>query len=46
MLRIEFPGAFNHGTTRGDGHGEAQRDNLDREKWLIVLAIVAERFNW
>jgi putative transposase len=45
-LRIEFPEALYHVTSRGDRREEIYGDDVDREAWLAVLAQVCERFNW
>ena len=45
-LRLEFPGARYHITSRGDGCEEIYRGNSDRLIFLELLADVCERFNW
>jgi len=45
-LRLEFPGALYHVTSRGDGREDIYVDDADREQWLEVLGEVCERFNW
>ena len=45
-LRVEFPGALYHVTSRGDRQEDIFRCNGDREIWLEVLAEVCSRFNW
>ena len=40
-LRIEYPGALYHLTSRGD-----RQDDADGEKFLTVLGSVVERFGW
>ena len=45
-LRIEFPGAVYHVTSRGDRREKIFDDDDDRETFLAVLAEVVERFNW
>jgi REP element-mobilizing transposase RayT len=45
-LRIEFPGALYHVTSRGDRREAIYEDDEDRERFLAVLAEVVERFNW
>ena len=42
-LRLEFPGALYHITSRGDRRGTIFVDERDREAWLEVLRIVCER---
>ena len=45
-LRIEFPGAYYHVTSRGDGRENIYLDDIDRQQFLEVLSEVIERFNW
>ena len=45
-LRIEFPGALYHVTSRGDGREVIYLDDQDRTIFLTVLAQVCDRFNW
>lgn len=45
-LRIEFPGALYHVTTRGDGREAIFLDDLDRRHFLSVFSDVIHRFNW
>ena len=45
-LRIEFPGAFYHITSRGDRRAAIFEDDEDRETFSGVLAEVVERYNW
>ncbi|MGD2083746.1 MAG: transposase, partial [Chromatiales bacterium] len=45
-LRLEFPGALYHVTSRGDGGEDIYIDDTDRAHWLVVLGQVCERFNW
>jgi len=45
-LRIEFPGAVYHVTSRGDGREDIYLADEDRELFLEVLAHVTERFGW
>jgi len=45
-LRIEFPGALYHVTSRGDGRENIYLDDIDRVNWLEVFSEVCERFNW
>jgi REP element-mobilizing transposase RayT len=42
-LRLEFPGALYHVTSRGDRRESIFRDDRDREAWLDVLRIVCAR---
>ncbi|MGH8677716.1 MAG: transposase [Burkholderiales bacterium] len=45
-LRIEYPGALYHLTSRGDGQEDIYRDDADREDFLSVLSAVVQRFDW
>lgn len=43
-LRIEFPGAIYHVTSRGDRRDDIFADDTDRRTFLAVLAQAAQRF--
>lgn len=45
-LRIEYPGALYHLTSRGDRQEDVFLDDADREEFLSVLGSVVERFGW
>jgi putative transposase len=45
-LRIEYPGALYHLTSRGDRQEDIFLDDTDREEFLSVLGSVVERFGW
>jgi putative transposase len=45
-LRIEYPGAVYHITSRGDARRPIFRDDKDRLMFLDVLASIVCRFNW
>lgn len=45
-LRIEFPGALYHLTSRGDRQEDIFADVDDRQIFLGVLALVVTRFDW
>ncbi|MRW91988.1 addiction module toxin RelE [Duganella sp. FT80W] len=45
-LRIEFPGALYHVTSRGNRKAALYRDDTDRAVWLQTLANVCSRFNF
>ena len=45
-LRIEFPGALYHVTSRGDRQEDIYLDDEDRTAYLDILKKVCERFNW
>ncbi|MBC7220921.1 transposase [Candidatus Bipolaricaulota bacterium] len=45
-LRIEYPGALYHVTSRGNARQEVFRDDVDRRRFLEVLSQVIERFGW
>ena len=44
-LRIEFPGAVDHVTSRGDRREAIYRDDLDRVAQLEVIAQAMDRFD-
>ncbi|MGI8603560.1 MAG: hypothetical protein ACR2OZ_11255 [Verrucomicrobiales bacterium] len=43
-LRIDFPGAWHHVSSRGNERREVFRTDGDRRQWLTLLAQVPERF--
>lgn len=45
-LRIEFPGAIYHVTSRGNARQRIYRDDGDRERFLSILAHVVDRYAW
>jgi putative transposase len=45
-LRIEFPGALYHITSRGDRREHIFEDDADRLRFLDTLAEVVARFHW
>jgi REP element-mobilizing transposase RayT len=45
-LRIEFPGAVYHVTSRGNARLPIFEDNQDRRRFLSVLDEAVKRFNW
>jgi REP element-mobilizing transposase RayT len=45
-LRIEFPGALYHVTSRGNGRADISLDDGDRQVFLDVLEAVCQRMNW
>jgi putative transposase len=45
-LRIEFPGAFYHVTSRGDRREAIYEDDEDRVAFLGILRDVVEAFRW
>jgi len=45
-LRIEFPGAVYHITSRGNARQAIFNDDEDRGGFLDVVSMVAERFQW
>jgi len=45
-LRIEFPGAVYHVTSRGNARADIFREADDRQLFLKVLTQVVKRFNW
>jgi putative transposase len=45
-LRLEFPDALYHITSRGDRREDIYEDAVDREAYLKILASVITQFNW
>ena len=45
-LRIEYPGAIYHITSRGNARLPVFDDDRDREGFLIILEDVVKRYNW
>jgi putative transposase len=45
-LRIEFPGAFYHVTSRGNAQAAIYADDADRQAFLDLLTDVVERYHW
>lgn len=45
-LRIEYPGAVYHVTSRGNAKQNIYNNDEDREKFLLILTLVVERFHW
>ena len=45
-LRLEFPGALYHLTSRGNARLPIYEDDQDREGFLATLGAAIERFNW
>lgn len=45
-LRIEYPGAVYHVTSRGNERKNIFRDDADRESFLDLLLKVKEQYNW
>lgn len=45
-LRIEFPGAVYHVTSRGNARQRIYRDDEDREPFLSALAHAVDRYGW
>ena len=45
-LRIEYPGAVYHITTRGNAYQDVFLDDTDREEFLEILEQTVDRFNW
>jgi len=46
LLRIEFPGAVYHVTSRGNERKAIFKDDQDRKMLLDTLADVTLRYNW
>jgi len=45
-LRLEFPGALYHVTSRGNRQNPIYRDDSDRRAWQEVLGLVCKRHNF
>ncbi|GAB2914920.1 REP-associated tyrosine transposase [Rheinheimera gaetbuli] len=45
-LRLEFPGALYHITSRGNERKDIYFDDTDFELFLLLLSKVCERYNW
>ena len=45
-LRLEYPGAVYHVTSRGNARRKIYRDEEDRTSFLVTLAWVVQRFGW
>lgn len=45
-IRIEYPGAVYHVTSRGNRKGSIFEDDEDRESFLEVLASTVDRYHW
>ncbi len=45
-LRLELNGGIYHVTSRGDRREDIYEYKDDREKWLVTLGNVCERFHW
>ena len=45
-LRIEYPGAVYHVTSRGNARNKIFSDDQDREIFLSILGGVVKRYNW
>jgi putative transposase len=45
-LRLEFPNALYHLTSRGDRREPIYEDDADRVAWLEVFDQVCSRFQW
>lgn len=45
-LRLQFPGALYHITSRGDGREPIYLEDRDRRAFLAILAHVCERYGW
>jgi REP element-mobilizing transposase RayT len=45
-LRIEYEGAFDHVTSRGNQRGKIFWDDKDREKLMTILKRTKERYGY
>lgn len=46
LLRLEFPGAIYHLTSRGNARQKVFFADVDHELFLSTLAAVVRRYNW
>jgi putative transposase len=45
-LRLEYPGALYHVTSRGNGRSKIFRSSKDRTTFLTILAAVIQNYTW
>jgi len=45
-LRIEYPGAIYHITSRGNARERVFLEDADRQVFLEILETVVEKYNW
>jgi len=45
-LRIEYPGAVYHVTSRGDARKKIFLDDTDRQQFLAILGSTIKKYNW
>jgi REP element-mobilizing transposase RayT len=45
-LRLEFPGALYHVTSRGNARAAIYADDTDRERFLALFTQVVQRYHW
>ena len=45
-LRIEYPGAVYHVTSRGDARRKIFMDDIDRQQFLSILGSAIRKYNW
>jgi putative transposase len=45
-LRVEYPGAIYHVTSRGDRREATFRDDEDRQKFITTLGEASSRTRW
>jgi REP element-mobilizing transposase RayT len=45
-LRIEYPGAVYHVTSRGDARRKIFIDDTDRQQFLTILGSTIRKYNW
>ena len=45
-LRIEYPGALYHVTSRGNARNDIYRDDRDRANFLDIFTEIVKRYNW
>lgn len=45
-LRVQFPGALYHVTSRGNARAPIYTDDTDRQRFLVLLADIVQHANW
>src|SRR5512139_3602263 len=45
-LRVEYPGAVYHVTSRGNGRAAIFLSDSDRRKFLDIMADTVQKYNW
>jgi len=45
-MRVEYPGALYHVTSRGNERKPIYRDDKDRRLFLTILSQINQRYHW